>query len=123
MELAEIQGALDKWGKRNFPTSTDTEDFEGAVEELGELSKIRLKRKQNIRRNIVSDGAEMDAVADLTIYLIQYCSKKGWDFETLLTETAIEVMKRDWIMYPTTGRPPAVGVDADQDPAYKRLRN
>ena len=48
---------------------------------------------------IVGGDAEVDAVdavADIVIFLADYCSARGFDLESLVSETWAEVRKRDW---------------------------
>lgn len=97
---------MHEWRQRNFPNADATEQFEGMVEEIGELAKVRLKKKQGIRSNITNEIDETDAVADLIIYAMGYCSYMGWDIHEIVNRVADEVMERDWIKYPDTGRPP-----------------
>lgn len=126
MDWTELQEQLDRWREHNFPSSSPDEDFEGMVEELGELAKARLKGKQGIRPEVSGPEIEKDCIADLTIYAMQYCSKNGWDFETIVTETALKVMKRDWVTDPTAGGEvvnTSLRNSPDQDPDYKRLPN
>ena len=106
--LTNLQRELHRWCDRNFPNNHEdgTEQFLGVVEEVGELSHSILKSRQRIRGYAKKDPDEAekkDAVGDIAIYLINFCSYQGWDFEEILRETAGKVMGRDWIAYPKNG--------------------
>lgn len=103
-----LQTKLHEWRQRNFPNANADEQFEGMIEEIGELAKVRLKKKQGIRSNLTSELAEKDAIADLIIFTMGYCSYRGWDIHEVVNTVAEQVMERDWIKYPDTGRPPVL---------------
>lgn len=104
LRLDELQVLLHKWCKKNFPKTTATQQFIGIVEEVGELAHCVLKGQQGIRKGIVDrEIEEMDAVGDIIIYLMNFCSYRKYDFESLLSSTAGEVMQRDWQRYPHDG--------------------
>lgn len=98
-----LQSRLHEWRVRNFPHANADEQFEGMVEELGELAKVRLKKKQGIRSDITNEIDETDALADLIIYMMGYCSYREWDIHEIVNTVAEEVMQRDWIKYPENG--------------------
>lgn len=109
MELRDLQAQLHEWRTRNFPMADADQQFMGMVEELGEYAHVTLKYKQQIREGLLSSNDnilhQQDALADLVIYLLGVCSYRGWNFQQILEETARDVMKRDWVKYPETGRP------------------
>jgi len=98
---------MTNWLNHNFPNTTSDQQLKGVMEELGELCHADLKQEQGIRGyNKEKSEAEIkDAVGDIIIYLTGYCIKK----EVLISdciETALnEVLKRDWIKNPETGKP------------------
>lgn len=105
---ATLQTKLHLWRQKNFPDADASQQFLGMVEELGELAHARLKHEQGIRDLGGIDAfeqAEQDALGDLLIYLLGYCSYRGLNLAHLIDDVAREVMKRDWIMYPSTGFP------------------
>src|SRR5947209_12487609 len=56
--------------------------YEGIFEEAGEIAHARLKRAQGIRGTAAEhDAAEKDALADLFIFLCDYCSRSEIDLE------------------------------------------
>jgi DNA-binding XRE family transcriptional regulator len=71
---------------------------------LGRLSHAYLKKKQGIRGTDAKHDADMgDAVADAVIYLADFCSAMGFDFQDIMERTWSEVKQRDWIKYPLNG--------------------
>ena len=103
----KLQSDLAVWQYHNFDAQPLWTQVMGATEEIGELSHAVLKKEQGIRGMDCDDylDAAGDAVADCMIYLIQVCTALKLDALTLLGETAKEVMQRDWVKYPKTGRP------------------
>lgn len=63
----------------------------GVVEEVGELMSAGTK------------DAEVDAVGDIVLYLLDYCNKTGIDFEDAVRVTAEKVHTRDWVKNPVNG--------------------
>ena len=69
--LNEIQSELKVWTEYNFGQQTPEIPILSMIEELGELSHAILKEKQDIRQSdFLSD--KKDAIADLTIYCLNY---------------------------------------------------
>ena len=103
--MIALQRDLHNWRKRNFPTTaTVTHQFMGMVEELGELAHAMQKQAQGIRGTFEEhDAKQKDAIADLVIYAMGFCSARGWNFESLVEDTATDIMKRDWQRYPYNG--------------------
>lgn len=104
-----LQTRLHLWRQKNFPDADAAQQFLGMVEELGELAHARLKHEQGIRDLGEIDEfeqAEQDALGDLLIYTLGYCSYRGLNLAHLVDDVAREVMKRDWIKYPENGFPP-----------------
>lgn len=66
------------------------------MEELGELCHAHLKREQGIRTSEDHRAKQIDAVADVIIYLCDYCALEGIDMETAVLSTWETVSKRDW---------------------------
>jgi NTP pyrophosphatase (non-canonical NTP hydrolase) len=91
---------------KNFGQPSDEHLGLGACEEVGELAHSILKHAQGIRGMGDDDKYEAaagDAIADTVIYLMQLCTSLRMDFETLVEETAKQVMKRDWKANCATG--------------------
>lgn len=100
--LSEMQRENAAWAKYNFgDKANDTTAFHGMVEEIGELSHARLKSFQGIRD--ISADAERDAIGDLAIYMMHYCSMRGWDLHEIIDKTWNEVQERDWVKFKKNG--------------------
>jgi NTP pyrophosphatase (non-canonical NTP hydrolase) len=100
--LARVQVEHAAWVRENFPMSmADPEDaFRGMVEELGELAHARRCHHQKIRG--MDDfhafrAAEEDALGDIQVFWIDYCTKAGYDAAKVLNKVWTEtVRKRQW---------------------------
>ena len=88
------QNAL--WVACNFGPHPAWHSLLGIVEEVGELSHAYLKREQRIRTNQNHNEAIRDAVADIVIYLADFCTTEGIDLGDQVDSTWREVRKRDW---------------------------
>ena len=100
-----LQVQLSRWQTRNFGGANLFEMLAGATEEVGELAHAILKHHQKIRG--LKNEAEFreaagDAAADIVIYVMQLCTLLRLDFGTLVSETAQEVMLRNWKDNPDT---------------------
>jgi len=101
IDLKTIQKTLYDWQIDNFSQTKPEWLVLGALEELGELAHIILKKHQAIRGFDHMPEEKLkalieDAVADTVIYLINFCSSMDIDFETALKRTVEEVTKRKW---------------------------
>lgn len=97
--LQEMQELHKVWAEENFPNTTWNDALMGVVEEVGELHHHLLKQKQEIRGSYEhhEEGAK-DSVADIVIFLMHVCTKRGWDFQEVVEGTLDKnVLKRDWI--------------------------
>lgn len=104
MEMSDIQRKLFAWATKNFGEQQPYQQLLGVMEELGELCHAQLKGEQGIRgRPEVLEVKAKDAVGDVLIYLMQYCSIRGWDIGPILNDTVAEVLKRDWKTDPEKG--------------------
>jgi len=111
--LGDCIAEYSAWVDYNFGTTSSFEDrtkkaqeqFLGVVEEVGELSHSILKQLQTIRgTHEEHDADQRDAVADIVIFLMGFCYRKGWSLEQIILETWKDVRLRDWIKYPKTGK-------------------
>jgi NTP pyrophosphatase (non-canonical NTP hydrolase) len=76
----------------------------GALEELGELAHAHLKMEQNIRGSNGQHFAnKQDAIADIIIYLADYCWRSGIDLDLIMRQTWDAVKQRDWKRFPENG--------------------
>lgn len=99
LNLKKIQFEIHEWAKKNFPTTATnpTVQFLGVVEEVGELSHAILKQRQSIRGTYEEhEKAKHDAVGDILIYLMNFCSASGYKLDEILEETWDTVKQRDW---------------------------
>lgn len=105
VDLSELQRQVRQWEEHNFPNATDMQQFIGVVEEVGELAHFMLKEQQGIREGAhgSTEAHQMDAVGDITIFLINFCNKRGWSFDRILADTWDLVEKRDFVKYPERG--------------------
>lgn len=92
--LAELLPEVKEWATRNFPEVQRTDPFMGIVEELGEWSHVLLKSKQGIRAPSGAGqwtaaeirAAEQDAIADMTIFALDFLWRNGLDGPGLAPE-------------------------------------
>ena len=95
--LKKLQEEQKPWCDHNFGTDRPTwQPLLGAVEELGELAHSYLKRVQGIRNGENHIEEAKDAVADIIIYLADYCTLEGFDMEVIVREAWEQVKQRDW---------------------------
>lgn len=105
MALRRIQTEHAAWSKYNFGERTADHALFGVTEELGELAHAHLKYIQGIRGEPEQLIAEAkDAVGDILIFMMDYCTARGWDMEDVLMETWDTVKTRDWKKFPKNGR-------------------
>lgn len=107
-----LQTRVHLWRQVNFPDADADQQLMGVFEEAGELAHANLKRKQKIRDSSpavekahlqAAEEKEQDAVADIVIYLMGYCSYNGWDLNYIVNRTVQVVTNRNWIKYPYDG--------------------
>lgn len=97
--LTEIQHEIGEWSSKNFGVQESINPLLGVGEEFGELLHATLKRRQAIRGfddDKQYTDARDDAVADLLVYLCDYCCKENIDLLKVLNETWYKVSQRDW---------------------------
>lgn len=138
IDLNKIQEEMREWQRHNFPLRKSHIPAMGMGEEIGELATVteddnphiielsralgkfyhaHIKLEQGIRKNENHHHAKMDAIADILIYLIDYCNDHGFNIEQIINYTWGQVKQRDWVKYPTTGKPPVGSVEVNQDSA------
>lgn len=99
IDLRGIQREQEEWALRNFGNVPSYQPLLGAVEELGELAHAHLKHIQGIRgfdQDAAAKDAKIDAVADIIIYLLDYCNREGIDIESAVADTWDKVKQRNW---------------------------
>lgn len=104
----ELQAAQAKWAQDNFGSPASRSPHQpllGALEELGELAHAHLKSEQGIRGDVMKHHlAKIDAVADVIIYLADYCTLNGIDLALAVVKTWRQVESRDWKANPEDGQ-------------------
>lgn len=104
LALDELQAEVFAWQTKNFGEQESENSLLGCVEEVGELCHAVLKQRQGIRGTPEEHvEAAKDSIGDLMIFLLNYCSGRGWSLEEILLGTWAEVSKRDWIKFPHDG--------------------
>ena len=101
--LRKLQDEQRPWVKHNFGDRPSWMPLLGAMEELGELAHAHLKDAQGIRQGEDHKAAAQDAIADIVIFLADYCSAQGYDFESIVKTTWESVRQRDWKADPVGG--------------------
>lgn len=87
IDIATLQRDQYAWARKNFGPCRSRWPLMGIAEETGELLHSQLKQEQGIRGAPQEHEAKKkDAVADITIYLFEYCSCMGWQVVDLLVE-------------------------------------
>ena len=107
MNFRQLQNASRLWSVGNFgpaETRSKHQPLLGVAEEVGELCHAHLKSEQGIRgtpeEHLV---AAADAVGDIVIFLADYCTLNGIDFQHAVEDAWTEVSKRDWKRNPEGG--------------------
>ena len=104
LTLRELQSQQREWVERNFPGRQPFYSLLGAVEEIGELSRAHLKSLQGIRGSRDDHhAAKIDAIGDVVIFLADYCTANGIDFQSAVEDTWRDVKRRDWVSDPESG--------------------
>lgn len=104
LTFKQLQEEQKPWVEHNFPGRDDYYPLLGAIEEVGELSHAHLKGLQGIRltpEEVLAKKA--DAVADTVIYLSDYCTANGIDFQEAVETAWSHVKTRDWRKDPKLG--------------------
>lgn len=104
-DLRRIQEEQRAWSHHNFGDQPSWKPLLGVVEEVGELAHAHLKRAQQIRTGEDHTTATSDAVGDIMIFLMDFCSSVRIDLQDALEATWNDVKQRDWKKWPKTGRP------------------
>jgi len=103
MDLTQLVAEVGEWSFNNFGPQESWKPLLGAVEEIGELCHAHLKQAQGIRTTEDHQAAKEDAVADILIYLADYCHKENIPMGQVLKDVWLKVSKRDWKKDPAKG--------------------
>lgn len=122
VDLQKVQKLIGEWAQRNFGSNYSTSrgihlnslaPLMGIGEEYGELLHAVLKEAQGIRgyqsRELYEEDRD-DAVADLVIFLLDFCHREGVDFDSVLEKTTNKVLQRDWASTREVPQAPGVPV-------------
>lgn len=96
MRLNEIVKAYELWAELNFPMADLNRSLQKLTEEVGELNAAVYRR---------DPAALEDSIGDIFLSLLGVCRAQGVDLRAVSEEVWAAVSKRDYIKYPTTGRP------------------
>jgi NTP pyrophosphatase (non-canonical NTP hydrolase) len=97
LTFEQLQKEHKEWVERNFPDAQPYYSLLGLSEEVGELNHAHLKGLQGIRHTPEEIQAmKEDAVGDIVVYLADYCTKNGIDFQDAVEKTWQQVLARDW---------------------------
>jgi NTP pyrophosphatase (non-canonical NTP hydrolase) len=108
--LRRTQAEISIWSNHNFGDVPNEQipyrvsSFLGMVEEMGEIAHSILKMTQGIRGDDEKhiEGVK-DGIADLLVFLLDFCGRNGMDAENLLSDVWAKVKLRDWNKNKLTG--------------------
>ena len=115
--LYKIQLDHKQWQEHNFGVLPPEDSLLGIMEELGELSHAFTKAKQNVRIDEDHVANMEDAVGDIAIFLMSFCSSQRLSFKACIENTWDKVKQRDWKKYPEKGVPYGDKVNKDCAPS------
>lgn len=102
LTFAALQDQQAEWlARQPFGDGPSWHPLLGVGEEVGELNHAHLKGVQGIRESSLARKA--DAVGDIVIYLADYCTREGIDFQAAVESTWNQVRARDWNKDPQGG--------------------
>lgn len=95
-DVAETQEAIYQWSLEQFGDQDSENPLIGAQEELGEVARIVLKGKQGIRQDeLAEEDLEME-VADVVIYLLDFCARNNVSLAEGLHRARTKVLDREF---------------------------
>lgn len=99
--LCRFQSEVGQWSRDNFGAQPSTNPLLGITEEVGELSHAHLKGLQGIRHTPEEvRSMKVDAIADILVYMADYCEREGIDLEGAVIVTWKKVRERNWTQNP-----------------------
>lgn len=103
-DLRKLQNEVNEWASIQFPDASPYQPLLGIAEETGELCHAHLKGEQGIRHTPLEVyHMKQDAVADILIYLANYCGLNNIDLQDAVEKTWDEVKLRNWQANASTG--------------------
>ena len=131
LTFRQLQEQHAEWSERHFGSAGDPRYHQrggviGVAEELGEFATVAespehvvvltqalgrlahatLKRHQGIRISEDHEAKAKDAVADMIVFLADYCTRCGYDLQDIVEATWDEVRQRDWSANKVNGGKP-----------------
>ena len=104
LTFKQLQEEQRPWVEHNFPGRLPYMPLLGLQEEVGELAHAHLKAEQGIRGTAAEHhAAKIDAIGDIVVFLADYCSANGIDFQDAVEKTWSQVKQRDWRKDPAKG--------------------
>lgn len=96
-----LQDEYKPWNDHNFPDRDVYYPLLGAMEELGELAHAHLKdicgvKGTHEQHHEQHHEKKKDAIGDIVVFLADYCTANGIDFQKAVEDTWNEVKKRDY---------------------------
>lgn len=95
-DVSATQQAIYEWSLEQFGDQDPENPLIGAQEELGEVSRIVLKGKQGIRQEELADEDLEMEVADIVIYLMDFCARNDIDLASGIHRARSKVLDRDF---------------------------
>ena len=102
--IRKMQEEHKVWQINNFGLLPPEDSLLGIVEEVGELAHAHTHNKQRVRTNENHASNMKDAVGDITIFLMSFCTSYGWDYQSIIEGVWKKVSDRDWVKFPGNGR-------------------
>jgi NTP pyrophosphatase (non-canonical NTP hydrolase) len=95
MWLSDLQKEHDEWSTKHFgPKNSVTRNVDtcllGIVEEVGELDEAQFKSSNT--RSFLKNT--MDALGDITIYMLDFATQKDWDVGSMIHVVDLERFSR-----------------------------
>lgn len=78
VNLVAMQADQIEWSTRNFGQQPPHRPMLGIIEELCELEEAQLGDADE-----TTEASVLDAVGDVSIYMLDYCGKRGWSMQEL----------------------------------------
>lgn len=95
-DVAQTQAEIGAWSREQFGDQDSVNPLIGAQEELGEVAQITLKRRQGIREDEFTNQDLEIEVADVIIYLMDFCERNNVSMAHGLEEAQRKVLGRDF---------------------------
>lgn len=114
IDLNGYQRQINEWQDRNFGPQTTETMVLGMMEEIGEVARYLVKRRNRIRSEVSQPGTVPHEIGDVIVFALQVLTNEGWEAERVLGETFERVLARDWKLNPENGGDDAPSVFVDK---------